>query len=88
MQVKVIMVLILLILKKTGVPYVLQCEKYDSQCGSSTIDGELVETSEIATLHDGIMSMLDEDTVINTNDYLGNSVISNEKDTYSTNLFK
>lgn len=74
-------------IEKTGVTYVLQCEKYDSQCGSSTIDGELVETSEIATLHDGIMSMLDEDTIINTNDYLGNSVISNDKDTYSTNMY-
>ena len=74
-------------IEKTGVPYVLQCEKYDSQCGNSTIDGELVETNEIATLHDGIMSMLDDDTIINTNDYLGNSVISNEKDTYSTNMY-
>lgn len=73
--------------EKRGVPYVLQCEKFDSQCGSSKIDGELVEANDIATLHDGIMSMLDEDTVINTSDYLGNSVISNEKDTYSVNMY-
>lgn len=73
--------------ERTGVPYVLQCETFDSQCGSSTIDGELVETTNIATLHDGIMSMLDEDTIINTTDYLGNSIISNEKDTYSINMY-
>ena len=73
--------------ERTGVPYVLQCENFDSQCGSSKIDGEVVETRELATLHDGIMATLDEDTVINTTDYLGNSVISNEQNTYSTNMY-
>lgn len=72
---------------KTGVQYVLQCENFNSQCGSSIIDGELVKTKNIATLHDGIMTMLDEDTIINTNDYLGDLVISNEKDIYSKNMY-
>lgn len=73
--------------ERTGISYVIQCEKYDSQCGNSTIDGEVSETKSIATLQDGIMLMLDEDTVINTTDYLGNSIISNEKDTYSPNMY-
>ena len=73
--------------EQQGFEAVIQCESFDIQCGSSNINGEVSETADIATLHDGIMSMLGEETVINEKDYLGDSVISNETDIYSVNMY-
>ncbi len=70
-----------------GFESVIQCENFDIQCGSSNINGNVSEMDDIVTLHDGIMSMLDEETVINTNDYIGRSEISNESDVYSVNMY-
>lgn len=73
--------------EQQGFEPVIQCENIDIQCGSSSINGKVSKTEDIAILHDGIMSMLGEETVINTTDYLGNSEISNETDTYSVNMY-
>lgn len=73
--------------EQQGFEPVIQCKNFDIQCGSKDINGEVEKTEDIATLHDGIMSMLGEGTVINTTDYLGNSEISNATDTYSVNMY-
>ena len=73
--------------ENAGVEYVIQCGKIDKQYGNSTINGEIIETEEIATLHDGIMAMLDDNTVINDVNYLADSVIANDSNTYATNMY-
>ena len=72
---------------RAGVEYVIQCGKFDKQCGSSTIGGKVIETEEIATLHDGIISMLDDSTVVNNVNYLDDSVIANDVNIYAADMY-
>lgn len=70
-----------------GFEYVIQTNELLVRTNSSQVNGKVSETKELLDLTDGLMLMLDADTKVISNGYLGGDNVTTESSIYSKDVY-